>query len=403
MSGAYLVASVRSPIAKAHRGELRDQRPDDFAAQVIKGALAKVPNLDPAVINDIILGCAFPEGEQGFNAPRNIGQLIGLPNTVGGMVINRFCSSGLQSIALAASLIENDSTNFEAVIAGGMESMTRIPPGGATFFPNPSLLTANEEIYWGMGLTAEEVAKEFAITRDEQDQFAFESHQKASAYLAAKLYLDEVIPISVNRTVFEKGKAISKENIFSVDEGPRKDTSLEALAKLKPVFKAQGGSVTAGNSSQVSDGAAASIIVSEKILRQFNLIPMARLASFAISGNRPGIMGVAPIDAIPMALAKAGITLDQVGWIELNEAFASQSVAIKKALGLNPAILNPYGGAISWGHPLGATGARQTATGLHGAIRTGARYFIVAMCIGGGMGAAAVFENLMPAPIAELG
>lgn len=405
LQDAYVVAATRSPIGKAPRGMFKNTRPDDLLVATIARAVAQVPNLDPALIEDAIIGCAMPEGEQGLNVARIAVLLAGLPNTVGGVTINRFCASGITAVAMAADRIRVGEA--DVMIAGGTESMSMVPMGGAKPSFNPHLFDRDENlgIAYGMGMTAEKVAQQWKISREEQDAFALASHQKALAAIAAGEFSDEICPIEIVETFPKLGTADVevKTRTVSIDEGPRADTSLEGLAKLRPAFAAPKdaggkptglGSVTAGNSSQTSDGAGVLILVSEKILKQFNLKPLARFASFAVKGVPPEIMGIGPKVAIPLALEKAGIKQDDLGWIELNEAFAAQSLAVIKDLGLNTAVLNPLGGAIALGHPLGATGAIRAATAIYGMRRRNAKYSMVTMCIGTGMGAAGIFENV---------
>ncbi|RMF28362.1 MAG: acetyl-CoA C-acyltransferase [Cyanobacteria bacterium J083] len=392
MKEAYIVSSVRTAIGKAPRGTLRHVRPDDLGATAVKGAIALVPGLEPEQIDDVIMGCAFPEGEQGFNLGRVVAQRAGLPNSVPGCTVNRFCASGLQTIAMASQGIMTGQA--EVIIAGGAESMSLMPMGGNYFAPNPELMENSPEIYLTMGLTAENVIREFRISREDQDQFALRSHQKALAAIKSGRFTAEIVPVPVKETIYENGKLKTVEQVFEIDEGVRADTSLEALAKLKPVFHAQG-TVTAGNASQMSDGAAASVIVSQRIVDELKLQPMAKLLGYAVAGVAPEIMGIAPIEAVPKVLKQVGLTLADIGLIELNEAFAGQALAVIRKLGLNEEILNVNGGAIALGHPLGCTGAKLTATLLHEMQRRGIRYGMVTMCIGGGMGAAGVFENLM--------
>lgn len=392
---AYIVAAKRTPVGKAPRGLLKNYRPDDLLVHTIRAALAQVPALDPKLIEDAVIGCAMPEGDQGMNVARIAALLAGLPDTVGGVTINRFCASGVTAIQMAADRIRVGEA--DVMIAGGTESMSRVPMGG--FHPsfNPAIFANNEHvgIAYGMGMTAEKVAQQWKVTREEQDAFALASHQKALAGQAAGEFDDEITPLDIVEKFPRLGtsEVEVKTRKMTADEGPRADTSLEALAKLKPVFAAKG-SVTAGNSSQTSDGAGALILVSEKILKQFNLTPLARFVSFAVKGVPPEIMGIGPKFAIPAALDKAGLKLDDIGWIELNEAFAAQSLAVVKDLGINPAVLNPLGGAIAWGHPLGATGAIRAATAIYGMRRRKAKYSMVTMCIGTGQGAAGIFENV---------
>ncbi|WP_428843019.1 acetyl-CoA C-acyltransferase [Sphaerothrix gracilis] len=387
----YILSSVRTAVGKAPRGTLRHTRPDDLGAAVVRGVLEKVPALVSHQVDDLIMGCAMPEAEQGYNLGRVIALRAGLPDSVAGCTVNRLCSSGLQTIAMATQAIAFGQS--EAIIAGGAESMSLIPMGGHQFAPNPEQLSEFPETYLTMGLTAENVAKQYQISRTDQDAFALKSHQKALEAIAAGRFKEEIIPVTVRETHYIGGQPQTRELIFDTDEGPRADTSLEALAKLKPVFHAKG-TVTAGNSSQTSDGAAATLIVSEKLMHELDLKPLARLLGFSVAGVPPAIMGIGPIAAVPKVLKQVGLDLKDIGLIELNEAFAAQSLAVIRELGLNPDILNVNGGAIALGHPLGCSGAKLTATLLHEMQRRGVRYGLVTMCVGGGMGAAGVFENL---------
>ena len=392
MKEAYIVSSVRTAIGKAPRGTLHNVRPDDLGATAVQGAIAKVPGLKPELIDDVIMGCAFPEGEQGFNLGRIVAQRAGLPDSVPGCTVNRFCGSGLQTIAMASQAIMTGQA--EIIVAGGAESMSLMPMGGHYLAPNPELIDHSPEPYITMGITAENVAKEFQISREDQDQFALRSHKRALAAIKSGRFTAEIVPITVKETIYDKGQPKTIEKIFAIDQGVRADTSLEALAKLKPVFHVKG-TVTAGNASQMSDGAAASIIVSQKIVDELQLKPMAKLLGYAVAGVPPAIMGIGPVEAVPKVLKQVGLTLADIGLIELNEAFAGQSLAVIRKLGLDEDIINVNGGAIALGHPLGCTGAKLTATLLHEMQRRGIRYGMVTMCIGGGMGAAGVFENLM--------
>ena len=391
MKEAYIVSSVRTAIGKAPRGTLRNVRPDDLGATAVKGALAKVKGLDPAQIDDVMMGCAFPEGEQGFNLGRIVARRAGLPYSVPGCTVNRFCASGLQTIAMASQAIMTGQA--EIIIAGGAESMSLMPMGGNYLSPNPELLETSPNTYITMGITAENVAREFHISREDQDRFALRSHQKALAAVREGRFKDEIIPVTFQETIYNYGKPQTIERVFEVDEGPRTDTSLEALAKLKSVFHLQG-TVTAGNSSQMSDGAAAAVLVNMKIMNKLKIKPMGRLLGYAVGGVAPEIMGIGPVVALPKVLKQVGLTLDDIGLIELNEAFAGQALAVIRKLGLNDNIINVNGGAIALGHPLGCTGAKLTATLLHEMQRQGIRYGMITMCVGGGMGAAGVFENL---------
>jgi len=391
---AYIVAATRLPVAKKG-GMFRNVRPDDMLAHAIKSVVAQVPGIDPARIGDVIVGCAMPEAEQGMNVARIGALLAGLPITVPGITINRFCSSGLQAVADAANQIRLGLA--DVMIAAGTESMSIMPQiMGNKMAMNPAIFTdENIGIAYGMGLTAEKVANQWQISREEQDAFALASNQKACAAIAAGHFKAETSPYLIRESLpdLRTGQIKVRERSVEFDEGPRADASLERLGKLRPVFHARG-SVTAGNSSQMSDGAAAVMLVSEKVLKEHNLTPLARFASFAVGGVAPEIMGIGPIAAIPKALAQAGIRQEDLDWIELNEAFAAQSLAVVKELGLYPSKINPLGGAIALGHPLGATGAIRTATIVHGLQRTGGKYGMVSMCIGTGMGAAGIFERV---------
>jgi acetyl-CoA acyltransferase len=389
MNDVLIASAVRTAVGKAPRGALRAVRPDDLAAFAIGGALERVTQLDRSQIEDVILGCAMPEAEQGLNIARVASFRGGLPVSCSAMTINRFCSSGLQSIAMAVDRIRGGGA--EAMVAGGVESMSFVPMGGNKPSLNPWLVENYPGSYLSMGLTAERVAKHYGITREQMDQFAYESHQKALAAIAAGRFEDEIVPIPVTNTVIDaKGKAKAVESTFKVDEGPRADTSLEALAKLKPVFHASG-TVTAGNSSQTSDGAAAAVVMSAELARQLGIQGMGRLIAFATAGCDPEEMGIGPVFAVPKALKMAGLRLDQIGLIELNEAFAAQSRAVIKLLEIDPARVNVNGGAIALGHPLGCTGAKLTASLLHEMPRRNVQYGMVTMCVGGGMGAAGIF------------
>ena len=391
---AYIVAATRLPVAKKN-GMFRNVRPDDMLAHAIKSVVAQVPGIDPARIGDVIVGCAMPEAEQGMNVAR-IGLLLaGLPITVPGLTINRFCSSGVQAVADAANQIRLGLA--DVMIAAGTESMSIMPQMmGNKMAMNPAIFTDEHvAIAYGMGLTAEKVAKQWQISRDDQDAFAVASHAKACAAIAAGHFKAEISPYQVREQLPDPARGIvtTRERLADTDEGPRPDSSLERLGKLKPVFNVRG-SVTAGNSSQMSDGAGAVMLVSEKVLKEHNLTPLARFAGYAVGGVAPEIMGIGPIAAIPRVLAQVGITQNDLDWIELNEAFAAQSLAVMRELDLDPARVNPLGGAIALGHPLGATGAIRTATVVHGLQRTGGKYGMVTMCIGTGMGAAGIFERV---------
>ena len=393
LQDAYIVAATRAPVGKSGRGSLRTTRPDDLFAQTLKHLLSQVPSLDPSAIEDVIVGCAMPEAQQGLNVARIALLLAGLPNTVGGMTINRFCSSGLNAIAMAADRIRVGEADI--MIAGGVESMSMVPMSGNTPSLSPDIFKdENIGIAYGMGLTAEKVAQQWKVSREAQDAFALASHQKALAAQAAGEFSAETFAVQVaqRKMNLALGEVDVSWQSFTQDEGPRADTSLEGLAKLRAVFAARG-SVTAGNSSQTSDGAGALLIVSEKALKQFNLTPLARFVSFAIKGVAPEIMGIGPKEAIPAALRLAGLKQDAMDWIELNEAFAAQAVAVMQELQLDPAKVNPLGGAIALGHPLGATGAIRSATAIHALHRRNLKYSMVTMCVGTGMGAAGIFER----------
>jgi acetyl-CoA acyltransferase len=391
MREVIIASSVRTPVGRAFKGTLRSTRPDELAAIAIKGALDRVPQLDPKEIEDVILGCAMPEAEQGMNVARIASLRAGLPVEVSAVTINRFCSSGLQAIAMAADRIMSGSA--EVMVAGGTESMSMIPMGGNKISPNPWLVEHYPDSYLSMGLTAERLAERFKITRAECDEFSLRSHQKALAALAAGKFEEETVPVSVSFTTPNGSKPKRQEVIFKADEGPRSDTSLEALAALKPAFHVKG-VTTAGNSSQMSDGAAATIVMSAERAKALGITPLARYVSFATAGYKPEEMGLGPVFAIPKALRLAGLKLADIDVIELNEAFAAQSLAVIKESGIDPERVNPNGGAIALGHPLGCTGAKLTASVIRELMRRKARYGMVTMCVGGGMGAAGIFENL---------
>ena len=393
MPEAVLVSAVRTPVGRAPKGALSTTRPDDLAATALNGALERVPSLDRAEIDDVILGCAQPEGEQGWNIARFSALRAGLPVEVPGVTVNRLCSSGLEAIALADLRIR--SGGDRVVVAGGAESMSLLPFGGLTPSPNPWLAAHYPAALLTMGLTAERVARHYGVSREDQDAFALASHQKAVAAQAEGRFADELIPVPVTTAVpgAKAGKPVVAERVFAADEGPRADTSAEALAKLKPAFHAQG-TVTAGNSSQTSDGAAAAVLMEAGRARELGIRPLARLVAYAATGCLPEEMGIGPITAIPKALSQAGLTLDEIGLIEFNEAFAAQALAVIRVLGLDPERINVNGGAIALGHPLGCTGAKLTATLLSEMRRRQVRYGMVTMCVGGGMGAAGIFELL---------
>ncbi len=396
---AYIVAATRTPIGKSHRGFFRNYRPDDLLATTLRAALAAVPSLDLEAIEDIICGCAIPEAQQGLNVARIGAVLAGLPTSIGGITVNRFCASGLSAVQMAADRIRVGEA--DVMIAAGVESMSMVPMMGNSPSLSPSIFAPAFEVQgdvgiaYGMGLTAEKVAQQWKVSREAQDAFALQSHQRALAAQQAGEFAHEITPIEVtDRTPdLDTGETVAKTRIVSLDEGARPDTSLAGLAKLRTVFSPRG-SVTAGNSSQTSDGAGALILVSEKAMKQFGLTPLARFVSFASKGVPPAIMGIGPIEAIPAALRHAGLTQDDIGWIELNEAFAAQSLAVIQTLGLDPGKVNPMGGAIALGHPLGATGAIRSATVIHALRRKNLKYGMVTMCVGMGQGAAGIFERV---------
>lgn len=388
---AYIVAGYRTAVGKAGKGGFRFVRPDDLAADVIKHLMAQIPQLDPARIDDVIVGNAMPEAEQGLNVGRLI-SLMGLStDRVPGMTVNRYCSSGVETIAIASAKIESGAA--DCILAGGTESMSMIEMGGWRVVPNPKVGKEHPTWYWGMGLTAEAVANQYNVTREDQDAFALKSHEKAIAAIKSGRFKDDIVPISVEHVYLDQNEKRQVKNyIVDTDEGPRAST-LEALAGLKPVF-ANGGSVTAGNSSQTSDGAAFVLVMSEKMVKELNLEPVARLASYAVVGVEPRIMGIGPVDAIPKAVKMAGLSLNDINLFELNEAFASQSLAVIRELGLNPDIVNVNGGAIALGHPLACTGTKLTVQLLNELKKREQKYGVVTMCVGTGQGAAAVFEKL---------
>ena len=392
MKEAVIVSAVRTAVGKAPKGTLRDTRPDDMGAAAIKEAMARVPGLEAAEIDDVIMGCAMPEAEQGMNVARAAAIRAGLPVETSAMTINRFCSSGLQTIAMASDRIRTNGA--QAIIAGGLESMSMIPMGGHIIRPNPALMDTYPDFYLSMGLATENVARKYEVSREEQDAFALQSHQRAVAALDADKFADETVALTVTVEELDaKGKKQRREITFDKDEGPRRDSTAEALAKLKPAFQLNG-TITAGNSSQMSDGAAVAIVMSEERAKELGAKPMARLIAYATAGCPPEEMGIGPVYAIPRALKLAGLTLEQIDLIELNEAFAAQSLAVIKMLELNPEKVNVNGGAIALGHPLGCTGAKLTASILRELERRDGRYGMVTMCVGGGMGAAGIFERL---------
>jgi acetyl-CoA acyltransferase len=391
MRDAVIVSAVRTAVGKAPKGTLRATRPDDMAAAVIRAAVERAPGVEPAEIEDVVMGCAMPEAEQGMNVARIASLRAGLPVEASAMTVNRFCASGLQAIAIAADRIRLGGA--EAIVAGGTETMSLIPMGGHKIMPNPTLVDTYPDAYLGMGLTAERVARRYGVSREEQDAFAFESHRRAVAAIEEGRFDAEIVPLEVvDDSLDAKGRKAVRRVDFRVDEGPRRDTTPDALAKLRPAFAAEG-TVTAGNASQMSDGAAAVLVLSEGRARSLGLEPLGRFVAFATAGVKPEEMGIGPALAIPKALGLAGLTADDIGVFELNEAFAAQAIAVIRELGLDPSRVNPNGGAIALGHPLGCTGAKLTATLLNEMKRRGARYGMVTMCVGGGMGAAGIFER----------
>jgi acetyl-CoA acyltransferase len=391
MAKAYIVSAVRTAVGRAYRGSLKDTRPDDLGTIAVRGAIGRVRNLEPGRVDDVILGCAMPEGEQGMNVARICALKAGLPDSVPAMTINRFCSSGLQAIAMAAERIMAGFADI--IVAGGTESMTMVPMGGNKPSFNPEIVEERPEVFMPMGLTAEQVVRKFQVTRDDQDVFAFHSHRKALDAIREGKFREEIVPVAT--TVYDAkdgGRPVPREIVFEVDEGPRADTTIEALAKLKPAFDPKG-TVTAGNASQMSDGAAAAVVVSEKALKALGVEPLARFLGFAVAGVAPEIMGIGPVEAVPKLLKKLRIKLTRVDLVELNEAFAAQSLPVIRKLGMDADRVNVNGGAIALGHPLGCTGAKLTATLLHEMKRREAKLGLVTMCIGGGMGAAGLFER----------
>ncbi len=391
MQDAVIVSAVRTAVGKAPKGTLSVMRPDELAASAIAAALARVPGLDPASIDDVILGCAMPEGEQGLNVARIASLRAGIPVEASAVTVNRFCSSGLQAIAYGAERIMLGLG--QAAVAGGTESMSMVPMGGNKVSPNPSLVASYPDVYLSTGLVAENHARASVISREAQDQFALRSHQRAMAAIEAGRFKDEIVPLTVRVTVPNGTKPVVKEIVFDTDEGPRRDTSLEILGKLRPAFHVSG-TVTAGNSSQMSDGAAAVILTSAALAKERGLIPLARFVAFATAGVPPELFGIGPVPAIKKVLKLAGLTIDQIDLMELNEAFAAQALACLKEIGIDPEKVNVNGGAIALGHPLGCTGAKLTATIINEMHRRKARYGMVTMCVGGGMGAAGIFERL---------
>ena len=391
MNEAYIVTGFRSPVGKAPRGNFKFYRPDDLAVNVINHLLKSVPQLDPARVEDVIVGNAVPEAEQGMQMGRMISLNSNLPLNVPGVTVNRYCASGVETISMAVAKIKMGIA--DCIIAGGAESMSLVPTIGWKFTANYNIATNHPEFYLGMGLTAEEVVKDYGVSREDQDEFAFNSHMKAISAIEKGYFKDEIVPIEIEETFVEGDKKKTRTKIVDTDEGPRRDTTREALAKLRPVFRV-GGSVTAGNSSQTSDGAAFVLVMSEKMVKELNLEPKARMVSYAVAGVDPRVMGIGPIAAIPKALAKANMKLEDLNLVELNEAFASQSLAVIREVGLNTETLNVNGGAIALGHPLGCTGAKLTISMLNELERRNQKYGMVTACVGGGQGVASIFERL---------
>ncbi len=388
---AFIVSAVRTAVGKANRGALRYSRPEQYGSEVVRQAIARAGDLNPDLIDDVIMGCAMPEGSQGLNLGRVIAQAAGLPDKVPGATVNRFCSSGLQTIAMATQAII--AGHADVVVAGGVESMSQVPMAGFYYQPDPELSRTRPDVYISMGNTAENVAEKYNVSREDQDVFALNSHKKALEAIESGRFRDEITPIHITESIVDGESLNSKERVFETDEWPRPDSSLEALSSLRPVFRA-GGSVTAGNSSPLSDGAAATVVMSGSRMRELDITPMARLVGFAVAGVAPGIMGIGPVEAVPKVLAQTGMQLGDIDLFELNEAFASQSLAVIRELGLDPERVNVNGGAIALGHPLGCTGAKLTTTLMYEMRRRGVRFGLCTMCIGGGMGAAGIIENL---------
>ena len=389
-NGAYIVSSIRTPVGKANKGSLKNIRPEALGAIAVREAVDR-SGVDKDRVDDVMIGCAMPEGPQGLNVGRIIAQKAGLDEAVPGATINRFCSSGLQTIVMASQAIL--SGHADIIVAGGAESMSMVPMSGFFFSPDAAITESHPEVYINMGNTAENVAEKYDVSREDQDAFALHSHEKALAAIEAGRFRDETVSVPVHDVSYKDGSTVTKDFVFDVDEGPRAGSSLEVLAKLRPVFRA-GGTVTAANSSQMSDGAAASVVVSDRVLKEIGVDPLARIAGFAVAGVSPELMGIGPVPAVRKVLRQTGLSVDDIGLVELNEAFASQSLAVIRELGLDQSIVNVNGGAIALGHPLGCTGAKLTATLIHEMMRRQVRYGICTMCIGGGMGAAAVIENL---------
>jgi acetyl-CoA acyltransferase len=393
---AYILSSVRTPVGKAKKGSLTNYRPEDLGAEAVKGAMDRVDGLEGDMVDDVLMGCAFPEGPQGMNVGRIIARKAGLPDHVPGATVNRFCSSGLQTIAQASQRIATGTA--ETIVAGGAESMSQVPMSGFFFQPDPELAEEDIGTYVSMGITAENVAEKYDVSREDQDRFGLRSHERAVDAIDNGRFDDEIVPLEIEETHYQsvnghKGEATTMQTELTVDEGPRRDTDLETMSKLPPVFK-KGGTVTAGTSSQESDGGAATVVMSGDRVKELGVDPIARLVGFSVAGVDPELMGIGPAEAIPKVLDQTGLDVDDVGLVELNEAFASQSLAVIREVGLDEDIVNVNGGAIALGHPLGCTGAKLTATLLHEMMRRDVRYGICTMCVGGGMGAAGVFENL---------
>ncbi len=391
-NGAYIVAAVRTPVGKAPRGSLAHFRPEELGALVVKEVAARVPDLPPERIDDVLIGCAFPEGPQGMNIGRIIAQKAGLPDEIPGATINRFCSSGLQTIAMATQAVM--ASHADVIVAGGAESMSMVPMSGFFFQPDPETVARDPEVYVSMGVTAENVAEKYGVSREDQDAIALRSHERALAAIREGRFDKETLRVPIEQSVYEEGEVRKVERVLEHDEGPRTDTSLAALAKLSPVFRA-GGTVTAGNSSQRSDGAAATLVMSERAMKEYGAAPMARLVGFALAGVPPELMGIGPVQAIEKVLRQTGLTRSDIGVVELNEAFAAQALAVIREAELDPDVVNVNGGAIALGHPLGCTGTKLSITLLHEMQRRKVRYGLCTMCVGGGMGAAGIFENLM--------
>ncbi len=390
-NGAYIVSSVRTAVGKAKRGALRHARPEEMGAEAVKGAIDRIEGLEPEQVDDVLIGCAFPEGPQGMNIGRIIAQKAALPDAVPGATINRFCSSGLQTLALATQTIQAGWA--DCIVAGGVESMSLVPMSGFYFQPDPATVEDDIDVYVSMGITAENVANKYDVSREDQDRFALRSHHLAIDAIDSGRFEREIVPLRVEETMIEDGKLVTKSFDFHTDEGPRRDTTAEALAKLRPVFR-KDGTVTAGNASQTSDGAAASVLMSEHMMKELGATPMGRIVGFALAGVPPELMGIGPVNAISKVLRQTGLEISEIDLVELNEAFAAQALAVIREAGFAEDIVNVNGGAIALGHPLGCTGAKLTSTLLHEMERRGARYGICTMCVGGGMGAAAVIENL---------